>query len=187
MKTFFFLFLVIGALIIKLATNLHDAGDLTADSVAQGVTGIFEFKEKEPKAEIISIDTKDYAKTIDRRDRVIVVTFWDEFSSDAKTATRELERAIKVLPSKVLMCKVAIGKNAKLANYLSIKDTPVVKIYHKGVMANEFKGGFIAADVVAAANTCILKEAERGSIELNNGGVTPTGMRKVKAGNYTEL
>lgn len=189
MKTLFYLFLVVGALFVRQSENLQDAGMLVIQSMVNNVKKIIIGRDV---AEIRNIDTDDFYTVTKLRNRVVLVSYWDEFSPASKTKTRAIEREIKEFSSKVLFCKVAIGENPDLAKRMSVNETPTVFVYYKGEMMREYSGDINPNDISKTVSYYVDQDKQnknRGSIEPLADDWLPSGVHEVSpdGGQYTPL
>lgn len=105
--------------------------------------------------EVRKLDENNFDTVTMLKNRVIVVTYWDEFSADSKSEIRRLEKAMKDLPSKVMLCKVAAGKNQALLKKLDVTKLPSIMIYVEGSMVRSYSGHIDSKHLVSTVNTYV--------------------------------
>ena len=166
MKTLFLLAAVVSLAIVHSSKNLQQASVTMFGNIADGIERIITGRDT---AEIRSINESSFDTAIANPDRVVILAFINESSPSSKSQIREIEAAIKDLPSKVLLAKVSVEDNEMLLRRLGVHEVPSVMIYAGGEVQREYSKRIEVNELVSSVSYYVNsgnRYTRRGSIEL---------------------
>lgn len=190
MRTIFYISLVISALFLTRSKDLRDSVVFSMKSMFSNVK---ELSSASDRAEIRNINADEFDEAVSSKSRVVIVVFYDEFSTDAMSKAREFESAVRKLPSEVLLCKVATSRNADLVRRLAIGEvSSMVRFYRNGSVAHSFSGEVTPEQILKLANSYVQLERNGnggGQITPLNKNWIPSGVDElaIDGGAYTPL
>lgn len=115
---------------------------VTAVNVAQvTASGIKQLVFRGDQAEIRTIEASEFDVVINEPGRIVVVVIENKLTAESSQKRHDLEGALRNLPAKVLVAKVVAEGNSSLLKRLNRPQIPNVRIYIRGEMVGEFKGG----------------------------------------------
>ena len=189
MKTILYIFALLGAVFVSKTDSFDGVLKLVAqsvsDSVLSAVTG-------SKTLEVRSVDETGFEKAISQDGRVVVVLFWDEFSPEAKSYSRDLQKALQEITSEVMLCKVAANRNALFLKKIGVVELPTTFIYYNGDVIREYNGEVNLEHLVATVKNysdSSIYGSGRGSIEPLDDNWVPEGVHELESGQgkYTPL
>lgn len=73
-------------------------------------------------------------------ERPILVDFWADWCSPCRALAPHLERVIEEYGGKILLGKVEVDENMKLAGHYRLRGFPTVMLFHRGEALGHFTG-----------------------------------------------
>lgn len=127
-----------GGLVLAASKELR----MTALNVVQvAASSIKQLTFRGDQAEIRTIKASEFDSVITEPGRIVVVLIENKLTAESTKKRHELEERLRELPSKVLLAKVVAEGSGSLLKRLNIPQLPNVRIYIRGGMVGEFKGG----------------------------------------------
>jgi len=138
LKALLYICVFAGALLLPVSER---AREVFFQSVQVAVTGVEDVIRMADSAEVRQVDGPVFDQVIREPGRIVVVEFYNENGGLVDAQQRKLDRAVKHLPSKVLVAKVLADRNMELMDRLQIHNIPTLLVYRDGQLLEEFKGG----------------------------------------------
>jgi putative thioredoxin len=100
-------------------------------------------------------------EVLDRsREVPVVVDFWADWCGPCKALSPALERAEAARRGKVVLAKVDVDSNQRLAAQFQVQGIPAVKAFRDGAVVDEFVGALPPAKVEAFFDSLALSRAD---------------------------
>jgi putative thioredoxin len=90
----------------------------------------------------------------------VVVDFWADWCGPCKALTPALEKAEAARQGKVVLAKVDVDANPRLAALFKVQGIPAVKAFRDGAVVDEFTGALPPAGVEAFFDTLVPSRAD---------------------------
>ena len=101
------------------------------------------------------------AEVLERsRQLPVVVDFWADWCGPCKALSPALERAEAARQGQVVLAKVDVDSNQRLAAQFQVQGIPAVKAFRDGTVANEFVGALPPAKVEAFFDSLVPSRAD---------------------------
>jgi putative thioredoxin len=138
---------------------------------------------------LIEMDVTDetfYRDVLERSHEVpVVVDFWADWCEPCKMLTPVLEREIDAREAEIVLAKMDIDANPRLAEHYGIRSIPAVKAFRDGQVVAEFTGVRSAQGVDDFLDELLGPSAgERLLEELRASGEEPKVLEALEAGDY---
>jgi putative thioredoxin len=100
-------------------------------------------------------------EVLDRSQKTpVVVDFWAEWCGPCKALSPALEKAEAARQGKVVLAKIDVDANPRLANIFKVQGIPAVKAFRHGDVVDEFVGALPPARVDAFFDSLIPSQAD---------------------------
>ncbi len=98
---------------------------------------------------ILDISEQQFETTVLQApyDRLVVVDFWAPWCAPCRTLIPILEQVAAAHRESLLLVKINIDENQKLAGQLQVRSVPTVKLFRAGQLVDEFMGALPRAEV----------------------------------------
>jgi len=98
---------------------------------------------------------------LDRSQQVpVVVDFWAEWCGPCKALSPALEKAEAARKGKIVLAKIDVDSNQRLANIFKVQGIPAVKAFRHGDVVDEFVGALPPARVEAFFDSLVPSRAD---------------------------
>lgn len=100
-------------------------------------------------------------EVLDRSQKVpVVVDFWADWCGPCKALTPALEKAEAAREGKVVLAKIDVDENQRLAAIFKVQGIPAVKAFRNGEVVDEFVGALPPAQVEAFFDSLVPSRAD---------------------------
>lgn len=88
----------------------------------------------------IDVTDKDFEDNVIKNDLPVVVDFWAPWCGPCRAIAPHLEKLATAYAGKLVVAKINVDQNQKVAGQLGVRGIPAIKVFHKGDVVNEMTG-----------------------------------------------
>ncbi len=88
----------------------------------------------------IDVTDADFKAKVVENDLPVIVDFWAPWCGPCRAIAPHLDKLASNYAGKIVVAKVNVDKNQRMAGQLGVRGIPALKVFHKGKVVNEMTG-----------------------------------------------